>query len=206
MPGNALHVGDRLIHATANVDVVSHGQRTSVVAAGEEATLMMAATKLASLVCGSTALSMENDEENAGEILLQAGPAGQLTIALGPEEVGPRILLEPEMLTIAVGVPGAGASIKLTPESILLQVAENTVELSPEGITETIAEVIRSVTPEGQVVTAGETVHTVGLTGEEMEGPTKASEAEADLALDAAMMEITGDGMLTEEGAIVMIN
>ncbi|MEQ8790292.1 MAG: hypothetical protein RIC55_28610 [Pirellulaceae bacterium] len=206
MPGNALHVGDRQIQATANIDIASHGARTSLMAAGEEGALVMSANKIAALVCGSTALSMENDEDQAGAVSLQAGPEGQLTIALGPEEIGPRIVLEPELLTIAVGVPGVGASIKMTPESIMLQVAENTVELTPEGLTEIIAEVMRSLTAEGQTVTAGETVHTVGLTGEEMEGPTNMAEAEGDASIMAPMLEVTGDGMLTEEGAMVMIN
>jgi hypothetical protein len=206
MPGNALHVGDRQIQATGSIDIASHGNRTSLMAAGEKGVLAMAANKLAAIACGSTALSMENDEDNAGSVSLQAGPEGELTIALGPVEVGPRIVLEPEMITIAVGAPGVGASIKLTPESILLQVAENTVELSPEGLTETIAEVIRSMTPEGQTVTAGETVHNVGLTGEESEGPTNMAEAEGDASIMAPMLEVTGDGMLTQEGAIVMIN
>jgi hypothetical protein len=206
MAGNDLHVGDLNTQATGNVTLTSHGLLTTLAAAGDEGSLLMAAQKLAALTSGSTALTMENDGEQLGNIALQAGPAGKIVIALGPEELGPRIELTPESLRIAVGVPGVGASIELTPESILIRVAENQIELSPLGLEETIAEVVRSVTPEGQVVEAGETVHSVGLTGVAVEAPTCENEALAAGEWSAAMLDVTGEAMLAQEAAIVMIN
>lgn len=206
MAGNDLHVGDLTTQATGNVTLTSHGQLTTLAAAGEEGSLLMAAKKIAALTAGSTALTLENDEEQAGSIALQAGPAGKLVIALGPEEIGPRIELTPESLQIAVGAPGAGACIELTPESIIIRVAENSITLSPEGLEEQIAEVVRSVTPEGQVIEAGETVHSVGLTGEAVEAPTTENESLAAAEVSAAMLDVTGEAMLAQEAAIVMIN
>lgn len=206
MSGNDLHVGDCDIQATGSVNLASHGQFTTVAAAGNEGALLLAAQKLAAMTAGSTALTLDNNEEAAGNIALQAGPEGKILIALGPPELGARIELAPESLTIAVGVPGAGASIQLSPESIVLRVAENQIELSPEGLEEQIAEVVRSVTPEGQTIEAGETVHSVGLVGESTDAPTETNESLAAKDVSGAMLEIAGEGMLTQEAPIVMIN
>jgi hypothetical protein len=206
MAGNDLHVGDLDMQATGSINLASHGELTTVAAVGDEGSLLLAAQKAAAMTAGSTALVLENDEIEAGSISLQAGPEGKIVIALGPIELGARIVLAPESLTIAVGLPGVGASIQLTPESITLRVAENQIDLSPEGLEEQIAEVIRSVTPEGQVIEAGETVHSIGLTGEEIEAPTQASEALAAADISGAMLDVAGEGMLSEEAPIIMIN
>jgi hypothetical protein len=206
MAGNDLHVGDLTTHATGNVTLTSHGLLTTLAAAGDEGALLMAAKKAAALTCGSTALMLENDAEQAGSIQLQAGPAGKIVIALGPIELGPRIELSTEMLSIAVGPPGVGASIQLTPASIVLKVAENQIQLTPVALEERIAEVTRSVTPVGHVVTAGEKSHSVGLTGEEVEAPTRSADALAAANVSAAMFELAGKGMLTHKAPMVMIN
>ncbi len=208
MPENSIHIGNHTTQASGNVDITSNGERTTVSANGLMGALLLTAAKQASLQCGTGILSLDDSIPDATNLTFQAGPAGSITIGLGPMELGARIELKPGELEIAVGPPVAGASIKMTPASISLQVAENAYEITPLGIEEKVVEITtRSATPMGHEFKSAESSYQLNPAGESVSVPTSDNEVLTTGDVKAAAESaLNATGMGQVNGSIVMIN
>src|SRR5205807_3014104 len=85
--------------------------------------LLLNATGGAAMVCGPAYLTMQRMAAVA-EVILEAGPAGQIALHQGLPDVGPTTLIAPQGIKLSVGAPGAGAVITLTPAMAKIQFAE----------------------------------------------------------------------------------
>jgi len=206
MPDQEVHIGDRSIQATGNVQIKSQGTRSVLSAGGPLGMAVVNGNKGAVVQSGQGMLTLENSEDVKTDITLQSGPAGSIKIALGPVLAGPRIEMTEEGIEIAIGPPGVGASIKLTPVSIQLQVAETEYEMTPLGVTESVAETSRSATPVGHELSAAESTYTLTPAGESVDAPMSEVSAMSASESAAGMSNSVAGAEVSVEGAMVMIN
>ncbi|MCC9606832.1 hypothetical protein LOC68_15890 [Blastopirellula sp. JC732] len=190
MNKNHILWGSQTTTAYGGVLVESKGYGVDLVASGLEGEVNIMATSQVQVVSGLGMITVTGTDAGA-TICLTAGEVGQIRQIVGVPDAGASIQMEPELITISVGPLAGGASITMTPESIIFKVAENTLSITPEGITETVTDTIRSATPAGHVLEAADGSFEV---------------TPAAISLEAPTIEVTGDAMITMEGALVNIN
>jgi hypothetical protein len=201
-------IGSYQIEATNGVVLCAKDSDVQLNANGEleGGSIQLDATSTVALNCGPATILMEQDDPEGGKVSILGGTLGSVLQAVGVPNVGPKILLEPEVLTISIGPPGAGSSIILTPESIILQVGTTVYTLTAEGIVEAVDEVTRAVTAEGgHVMTAAESVVSVTPEGVDVAAPTINEVYEGSATFMAATLDVTIEGMKTEEAGMEMI-
>lgn len=206
MPDQEIHIGDRSIQATGNVQVTSQGTRALLSAGGPLGVAVVNGNAASIMQSGQGMLTMENEANVKTDITLQSGPAGSIKIALGPALVGPRIEMTAEGIEIAIGPPGVGASIKLTPVSIQMQVAETEYEMTPLGVTESVAETSRSSTPVGHELSAAESSISLTPASLSIDAPTTDVTAMSASDSTGGMSNSITGAEVSVQGAMVMIN
>jgi hypothetical protein len=190
MPDSNVHIGDKYLKATGNIEVAAQGDRAVLTASGDDGMALIQAGKFLMAQSGAGFLSIAGSEAS-GDITLQSSPTGTITIALGPIELGPCIKLSPEMIEITVGPPGVGASITMTPVSIAVKLGVASMELTPASLAIAAAESEVSLTPANASMTS------VDCSVSGMVGVT---------ANGNAMGTYSASGETTVKGAICMIN
>lgn len=190
MNKNEMYWGSQTTTVLGGVLVESKGYGVDLVASGLEGEVNVLGSSQVQIVSGLSVVSISGTDAG-GTICVSAGEVGQIRQIVGVPELGASIEMEPEGITISVGPLVGGASISMTPESITLKVAEVTLSITPEGISELVADTIRSATPAGHVLEAADGSFEV---------------TPAAISLEAPTIEVTGDAMITMEGALVNIN
>jgi hypothetical protein len=179
-------------------------ESTGCLANEYQGAVKLVSSSVISLTAGTTLIGLAGAGETEGQIAVAAPAEGSIKMGCGVPELGPRILMEPEMLKLEIGPPGAGAGITMTPESITFKVAEVSVTLTPEGINEMVAEVTREVTPQGHNLTAAETEFNIGVQGVAWEGPTEAQEVEGGTVENETLGSHTTDAAKNEDAGIAL--
>ncbi|TWT38380.1 hypothetical protein [Blastopirellula retiformator] len=190
MNKNHILWGSHTTTAYGGVLVEAKGYGVDLAATGLDGQVNILATTQVQLTSGLGMISVSGSDTGS-TICVSAGEVGQIRQIVGVPEAGASLQMEPESITINVGPLAGGASITMTPESIIFKVAENTLSITPEGITETVTDTIRSATPAGHVLEAAD-------------GSLEVTPAA--ISLEAPTIEVTGDAMITMEGALVNIN
>ncbi|MFI4874781.1 MAG: hypothetical protein ACIALR_05570 [Blastopirellula sp. JB062] len=190
MNQNEMLWGTQTVCAYGGVFFESRGYGLDLVASGEQGTVTINGSLNAQMVSGTGMIAVAGTEES-NTVCISAGEVGTIKQVVGTPMVGAQIAMTPEEVTISVGPVGEGASIMMTPESITFKVADVVLAITPEGITETVDDSIRSNTPAGHVLEAADGSFEV---------------TPAAISLEAPTIEVTGDAMITMEGALVNIN
>ena len=146
MPDSNIHIGDKCLKATGNIEVAAQGDRAVMSATGDDGMVLMQAGKFVMSQSGAAFMSIAGGEET-GDITVQSSPTGTITIALGPILLGPCIKLSTEKIEITVGPPGVGASLTMTPLSIAVKLGVASMELTPASLAIAAAESKVSLTP-----------------------------------------------------------
>jgi hypothetical protein len=206
MPDKHIHIGDRSILATGNVEVVAQGTSAILAAPDTEGSAFISAGSLAMVQSGAGFLTIAGGDGTA-DVALQSSPTGTITIALGPMELGPCIKLSAEQIQMTVGPPGAGASITMTPASIMIKVGVATYEMTPASISEEIAPTSRELSPAGHTLTSAESEYGLTPAGESVDVPTSSLKAMASAQIEGtATAAFQAAAEATVKGAICMIN
>ncbi|EAQ82358.1 hypothetical protein [Blastopirellula marina] len=182
--------GTHTVCAYGGIFLESRGYGLDLVASGTEGTVTINGSINVQMVSGTGVIAVASSEDS-NTICISAGEEGMIKQVVGSPMVGAMISMEPELITISVGAEGEGSSISMTPESITFKVADVTFSMTPEGINEVVDDTTRSNTPAGHVLEAADGSFEV---------------TPAAISLEAPTIEITGDGMITMEGAIVNVN
>ncbi|UUO06645.1 hypothetical protein M4951_25290 [Blastopirellula sp. J2-11] len=182
--------GTHTVCAYGGIFLESRGYGLDLVASGDAGTVTINGETNVQMVSGTGMIAVAGGEES-NTICISAGEMGTIKQVVGAPMAGAQIAMTPEEITISVGPVGEGASIMMTPESIVFKVADIMLSITPEGITEVVDDSMRSITAAGHVLEAADGSFEV---------------TPAAISLEAPTIEVTGDGMITMEGALVNIN
>jgi type VI secretion system secreted protein VgrG len=190
MPDSNIHIGDKYVKATGNVEIAAQGERAVLTATGDDGLALVQAGKLVMAQSGAAFLTIAGGTET-GDITLQSSPTGSITIALGPMLVGPCIKLSTEKIELTVGPPGVGASLTMTPASIAVKLGVASMELTPASLALAAAESKLNLTPASASMSSLD-CSVSGMVGATVKG--------------TATAEFSAAGQTSVKGAICMIN
>jgi hypothetical protein len=155
-----------------------------------------------SVQCGPCFLAMKN----SGNVFLTCGPNGEIALVSGPPAVGPRLQMTSTSIKLSVGPPGVGASIELSLTGVDIKFGLAELKLSATGIEESMAAVSRKLGPLGHTLTAVESTVKCGVEGITIAGPIVKTKADAVLQTQAAIVQMSYDGIKKEQSGIAMTN
>ena len=134
--------------------------------------------------------------------------SGMIKIAIGPIETGNYILLSEDGIGFKVGANTMMLTeLGLSVVAPFMQVTcgETSQIINAVGITEAVGEVTRETTVEGHNFTAAEVAVNIGVNGITNEAPMSSSEFEGSAEFNTAMLTQEIDAMLSQDGALIII-